>query len=130
MDLKKIVHHLAHDLTGEITQAVSDIKKEIISIIETPEEKIIRFLKEKGIKEINHQTFSDSFGSRNIIANSQGEILTDNSTDLSRILLNIALFAEHGEVRLNKAMSGKASQALEKIEIPSRLIGFAKASQL
>jgi hypothetical protein len=126
MDLKKI----AQDLTHDLSRVVSDVKKEIVKITETHEEKIIRHLKEKGVNQISQETWSESSGNHNVIANSEGEILTDNSPDLNRILLNIALFAEQGETRLNKAMSGKTSTTFEKIEVPSQLTTSTKASQL
>lgn len=125
MDLKKI----AQDLTSDLSRVASDIKKEIVSIIETHEEKIIRYLKEKGISQISQETWGESSENHNIIANNEGEILTNNSPDLNRILLNIALFSKHGETRLNKAMNGKTSETFEKIEPSSQLISSAKASQ-
>ncbi len=120
MDLKKIANNLSH--------VAHDIKEEIISIINSPEQQITRILSQKGITKINSQIWGTGFEIHNVVANSSGEVLTDNSAELTRILLNIALFADHGETRLNNAMSSSIITSLEKVKAPSQSVKSTKVS--
>lgn len=117
MDLKKI------------TQSLSNVVEDLSHIVQSPEKRIIHLLEEKGITQISRETWSEGSSVHNVIANNDGEILTDNSTDLTRILLNVALFSNHGETRLNNAMSGDVKKSFEKVEVPSQAIKSAKLMQ-
>ncbi len=78
-------------------------------------------LQNQGVAEVNQETWTGHH-SYNIIASSNGEVLIDNSADLTRGLINNVLFSPEGEERLSVAMSGEKIIALKKIKNPTAKI--------
>lgn len=85
--------------------------------IENSLEKKVRWffedLKNKISFEVNRESWSGDH-SYNIVADTNGEILIDNSSDLMRFLVNQVLFTNDGEKRVGNAMS---SEAVEKLAL-------------
>jgi len=124
-DIVTGVAHVAHDLKENITHVVHDIAKAVHSLGTNIENS----LKEKGLTEINRETFSGR-DTHNIIANAAGEIDTNNDSELTRGLFNHVLFTEGGELRLsNMASNSPEDDLLKMVKNPGTGIHPSQSSK-
>lgn len=127
-DLAHNVENVTHNLTNKISHVVHEVAHDIADLARPLGDKVENFFKEKGIN-ITRETRHGN-DSHNIIANSDGSFVTNNSSAFTRELLNYVLFSDKGETRIGNAMSGDQNPKLQRVSNPQKNMRPTTAVQL